>query len=377
MRLVKATVEEFLERTTGRHVYCFGSGKEFQRFFNEFSEYHLETRIKGVADNCQERCGLIRVNNVDVPVIHTSQMLLELRPDDSILITTASFIEIAEQLKQYDQLSNTEVYIYSQLWEEQCDWDREKISIPIKLHTKEEMAIPKKIHYCWFGGHEIPEQNKIWMESWKEFCSDYEIIEWNERNYDVTRNLYIRQAYEQRKWAFVSDYVRLDVVEQYGGVYLDTDVELLKNLDEFLKNEAFCGFEQKKYVNFGLGYGAVAHHEIVKRLKDDYEERQFILPDGTLNEKTCTQYQTELLAEYGLERNGAYQVLNKITVYPEMVLCGMSPISFRISQYLDRTYAIHHYAATWHGQAFHNEKEVKRRFYDEMERYDNSFYTSL
>ncbi len=367
MRLVRATVEGFSERVTGRHVYCFGAGKELQRFFNEFKDYHLISRVKSVVDNCKERCGLIQVNSINVSVIHLSQMLLELEREDVILITTASFIEIAEQLNQYDQVSKTDVYIYSQLWEEQYDKEREKATIPSKLHTKEERAIPKKIHYCWFGQNEIPRQNKIWMESWKKFCPDYEIIEWNEKNYDVTKNLYIKQAYEQRKWAFVSDYVRLDVVEHYGGIYLDTDVELLKNIDEFLKNDAFCGFEQKRYVNFGLGYGAVAHHEIIRRLRDDYEGRCFLLPDGSLNEKTCTQYQTELLLEYGLQMNGRYQTLKGITVYPELVLCGMSPHSFRITKCLDRTYAIHHYAATWHGKEFHKEKRRKRKFFDEME----------
>lgn len=367
MRLIKATIDGFSERIAGRHIYCLGAGKELHRFFDEFQEYHLENKIKKVVDNCLEKCGAIEINGSVVSVIHTNQMLLEIKQDDVILITASFFIEIAEQLKQYEQLGNTEVYIYSQMWEEQCDREREKVAIPSRLYTKAETVIPKKIHYCWFGRHTIPEQSRIWMESWKKFCPDYEIIEWNESNYDVTKNLYIKQAYERQKWAFVSDYVRLDIIEQYGGVYLDTDVELLKNIDDFLKNDAFCGFEQKRYVAFGLGYGAVKHHELVKRLREDYENRRFILQDGSLNEKTCVKYQTELLLEYGLKPNGQYQILDGITVYPELVLCGMSPYSFRISGCLEHTYAIHHYAATWHGQKFHDKKKQKRKFFDEME----------
>lgn len=368
MRLVKTTVDEFSERITGRSVYCFGAGRELYHFFGEFCSYHMEKKIKNVVDNCREKCGTIVVNNAAVSVIHTGQMLREIGWDDVILVTTASFMEVAEQLRQYGQLEHTEVFIYAQMWEEQCDRDREKVTVPLRLYTKEESIIPKKIHYCWFGGHAIPEQNRVWMESWKKFCSDYEIIEWNESNYDVTKNLYMKQAYERQKWAFVSDYVRLDVIEQYGGVYLDTDVELLKNIDDFLRNDAFCGFEQKRYVAFGLGYGAVRNHELVKRLKEGYEDRRFVLQDGSLNEKTCVKYQTELLLEYGLRPDGEYQVLDGITVYPELVLCGMSPYSFRISECLDHTYAVHHYAATWHGREFHDARERKRRFFDEMER---------
>lgn len=367
MQLVKATVEEFSKRVTDKQIYCFGAGKELQRFFNEFRNYHIEGKVKNVVDNCWEKCGQIQINDADILVIQTEQMISGIEANDVILITTASFIEIVEQIKQYDQLRDVEVYIYSQLWEEQYDQERQRVLIPSILYTEKKNIIPKKIHYCWFGKKEIPDQNKIWMESWRKFCPDYEIIEWNEDNFDITKNMYIRQAYEKQKWAFVSDYVRLDVVEQYGGIYFDTDVELLKNIDDFLKNAAFCGFEQKRYVAFGLGYGAIEHHEIVRKMRDDYEERCFVLPDGSLNEKTCTQYQTEFLLECGLKPNGEYQILNGITVYPELVLCGMSPHSFRVAECLDNTYAIHHYSATWHGQEFHDEKRRKRKFFDEME----------
>lgn len=367
MRLVRATVDRFLKKISDKQMYCFGAGSELYRFFDEFRDCHMEDRIKNVVDNCPEKCGTVEINGTAVSVIHTDRMLLEIKQGDVILITTAYFIEVAGQLRQYGQLENTEVFISAQIWEEQCDRDREKVFIPSKLYTKSEPDIPKKIHYCWFGGRAIPEQSRIWMESWKRFCPDYEIIEWNESNYDVTKNLYIKQAYERQKWAFVSDYARLDVIEQYGGVYLDTDVELLRNIDDLLKNDAFCGFEQKRYVAFGLGYGAVRHHAVVKKLREDYEERCFVLEDGSLNEKTCVKYQTEFLLERGLKLNGQYQVLDGITVYPELVLCGMSPYSFRISQNLEHTYAIHHYAASWHGQEFHAAKERKRRFFDEME----------
>ena len=105
--------------------------------------------------------------------------------------------------------------------------------------------IPKVIHYCWFGKNELPEDAKRCIASWKKFCPDYEIIEWNETNYDVRKNKYMSDAYDEKKWAFVSDYARIDIIYNYGGIYLDTDVELLRPLDELLKDKMFCGWESR------------------------------------------------------------------------------------------------------------------------------------
>ena len=185
------------------------------------------------------------------------------------------------------------------------------------------------------------------MDSWKKYCPDYEIIEWNEDNFDVTQNDYVKQAYESEKWAFVSDFIRVDVVEKFGGVYLDTDVELVRNIDELLMNDAFCGFESTDFINFGLGYGAVQGHPIIKKLRDDYKDRRFIMEDGSLNLKTCPQYQTELLKEYRLQLNGEFQILDGITILPEVVLSGKSYASKRIISDLSNTYAIHHFAGSW------------------------------
>ena len=116
--------------------------------------------------------------------------------------------------------------------------------------------IPKKIHYCWIGGNPLPELAIKCIESWKKYCPDYEIIEWNEKNYDFRKNQFMREAYDEKKWGFVPDYARLDIIYEHGGIYLDTDVEIIKPLDSLLKEQGFAGMEQPGIVALGLGFGA-------------------------------------------------------------------------------------------------------------------------
>lgn len=143
------------------------------------------------------------------------------------------------------------------------------------------MSIPKVLHYCWFGGAPKPKNIQNCIRSWKKYCPDYEIIEWNEQNFDVSQSLYTRQAYDARRWAFVADYARLKILYEQGGIYMDTDVELLRPLDDLLAYPAFFGFQHNNEVATGLSFGAEAHSPVVKALLDDYDSLPFLLPDGS------------------------------------------------------------------------------------------------
>ena len=158
-----------------------------------------------------------------------------------------------------------------------------------------EQKIPKKIHYCWIGGKPIPEHNRKIMESWKKFCPDYEIIEWNESNYDFTKNRYMKEAFENKKWGFAPDYARLDIIYKYGGIYLDTDVELVKPLDDLLNLKGFIGFCQGEHCNLGEGFGAIPHHPLIKEILDYYDNLSFILDNGDFNQTPSPVYQTNVL----------------------------------------------------------------------------------
>ncbi len=351
-----------LEKEIDKNIYCFGAGKAFDSFINEFEDDRFENRVKGIVDNNLEVAekSFKVIKDSCVPIISLEHMLNDIKSNDYILITTILFDEIIEQLEKIKKLDKIRFGISYFMRMERRDNNRIKNVIPTVLSTYKELRIPKTIHYCWFGEKEIPKQQKKWMKSWKDYCPEYEIVEWNESNYDVHKTKYISQAYEMKKWAFVSDYARIDIINNYGGVYLDTDVELIKNIDLMLMNDAFCGFELSQYVAYGLGFGSRKNNPILEDIKGYYDNNSFILDNGNLNQTACPVVQTEVMKKYGLKCNGEFQIVNGMAVYPSRVLCGMSPISFRVEKDPLYTYAIHHYEGSWVADKQEKEMMIKR-----------------
>ena len=208
--------------------------------------------------------------------------------------------------------------------------------------------IPKTIHYCWFGKNKKPALAKRCISSWHKKCPDYTIIEWNEENYDLcAAPLYVRQAYEQKKWAFVTDFVRLWVISEFGGVYLDTDVELIKPLNPFLKYSAFFGMEDNNLVATGLGFGAEKGMPVLKHLMSDYLDIPFMLPDGTLDTTSCPVRNTSVFQTLGFVPENRLQILQgNIAVFPTQYFCPLSYITGKKNVTSD-TVSIHWYSASW------------------------------
>lgn len=214
--------------------------------------------------------------------------------------------------------------------------------------------IPKKIHYCWFGGNPLPDSVKNCIDSWKRFCPNYEIIEWNESNYDVHKIPYISEAYKNKKYAFVSDYARLDIIYNEGGFYLDTDVELLKSLDSLTDEKCYMGMEQVGRINTGLGFGAEKGHLFIKENMQQYEEVSFNLK---LLE-TCVDITTNLLLSKGLLVENLYQKISDVSIYPTDFFCpfNMQTQEMKVTR---NTYSIHHYDSTWYGNGVR--AEIKKK----------------
>ncbi len=209
--------------------------------------------------------------------------------------------------------------------------------------------IPKIINYCWFGNNELPESVLKCIESWKKYCPDYEIIQWNENNYDYKKQAYTLEAYEAEKWAFVSDFARLDIVYNNGGIYLDTDVELVKNLDSLLENKCFLGIEQPShYINTGIGFGAEKGNEAVKEMLDEYAGAHFKLANGIYDTTIpCPAKNTKPFYKYGFNLEIDKPVnLGGAMVYPPEYFC---PFERKINELnvTENTYSIHHYDSSW------------------------------
>lgn len=209
------------------------------------------------------------------------------------------------------------------------------------------MSIPKIIHYCWFGKGEKNELVNKCIKSWEQYCPDYKIIEWNEMNYNILTNKYVRDAYKEKKWAFVSDYVRTDVIYKYGGIYLDTDVEVINPLERLLDFHAFFGVEsQNLNINTGLGFGAEQYNDIVKKLRDMYDDISFYKKNGELNLTSCPIYITKFFEELGYIKNNKIQTIRNIEILPSDRFSPYDYKTGKINLSKD-TFSIHWYNASW------------------------------
>jgi hypothetical protein len=213
-----------------------------------------------------------------------------------------------------------------------------------------ENKIPKIIHYCWFGKKPLPKLAQKCIKSWQKYCPDYQIIRWDETNFDINSNLYIKQAYEAKKYAFVSDYVRLWALYNYGGIYMDTDVELIKNLDSFLNKKAFIGFQSSYKLNLDLItlnsglIGAQKGNKFIEDILDLYNSLSFVNNDNfdlTPNTVRITEY---AIRKYNLIPKDIFQDLGDIVIYPSEYF---SPGNYYFLKLTNNTYAIHYFTASW------------------------------
>lgn len=206
--------------------------------------------------------------------------------------------------------------------------------------------IPKIIHYCWFGRGEKPELAKKCIASWRRFCPDFEIREWNEDNCDYLAMPFMAEAYAAKKYAFVSDVMRLIVLEQYGGVYFDTDVEVVRDISPLLDDEGFIGFENAQHVNSGQVVAAEAHHPVIQAMIEEYKKLHFSGADGSVTPVGCPRLNTDVMERFGLVRNGQEQLVAGIHVYPADYFNPLDSITGKLTK-TDNTYSIHWYSMSW------------------------------
>lgn len=226
------------------------------------------------------------------------------------------------------------------------------------------MSIPKTIHYCWFGGKPKPELAEKCIRSWKKYCPDFEILEWNEHNFDVSEAPgYVQQAYACKRWAFVSDYVRLKALTEMGGVYMDTDVEVIRPLDPYLKHTAFAGFERIDRVQTGL-LACEKGFPLFQDFLAHYDTASFRKEDGSVDITTNVEVLSNLCLQRGMVCNDQFQIVDGLAIYPREIFC---PVDFDTEK-LNRTrktVTIHWFSGSWHTEeeleAMRQEKLQQKR----------------
>ncbi len=242
----------------------------------------------------------------------------------------------------------------------------------------ERKRIPKIIHYCWFGGKPLTPLAEKCIASWQRVMPGYEIKRWDESNYDFQKNEFMANAYQQKKWGFVTDYARLDIIYNYGGIYFDTDVEVLKPFDEFLKYPAFCGFESEHFIAWGLGFGAKKGSRIIKELMRTYENMDFKISDNILKQASlytkmkankwqkegqvpCPILQTQILIKYGLKQNNTHQSLDGMKVFPSSYFAPKNNANLPVKT--ANAYSVHWYAASWLPWYYQIYLKIKRKLF--------------
>ena len=335
MRFIDSTYDMFCKENENKKIICIGAGKLLDAMFMLWDK-SITSKVEIILDNY--KVGDYHISNFKTIRINKVSVISQLNLEKYVILITSMYCRsIYEQLKELLNDKDVDCYIYTVM-----SLKTESFKL---IKKNKEQVIPKVIHFFWFGKGSIPEENLRCIESWKKYCPDYEIVKWTEDNYDVTKCLYMKQAYENKKWGFVPDYARLDIIYKYGGIYLDTDVELVRNLDELLYEDAFVGFQRNYWIALGLGFGGKKGNLIFKELMKDYEKETFI-KNSKLNLIASPYYQTKGLMKHGLKCNNKLQYVADITVLPTEALDPQG-FSFGKIELTKNSFSIHHYSESW------------------------------
>lgn len=218
--------------------------------------------------------------------------------------------------------------------------------------------IPKIIHYCWFGRNPLPESALKCIDSWRKFLPDYKIKEWNEDNFDVNIVPYTSEAYQAKKYAFVSDYARFYILYHHGGLYFDTDVEVIKSMEDIVEKGNFMGIELEANpkeglppsINPGLGLGAVSGVKLYYDVLQYYADLHFLMEDGSLNQVTIVTHTTKVLLENGLKTSNEIQKVDDIWIYPQDYFNPLDSTTGKLVK-TKRTCSIHWYMNSWNSES--------------------------
>lgn len=357
---------DFVQRIkeSGKKIIVYGAGMIGQTVAPYWlDQYQLDERVLCYVDADANRQGqMVELASNSIPVMPLTA-LKKHRGAYVLLVTISAFESAVQALEQMPETEDAEAYFLPLMLLDIAHTPKADGVV----RTSGRQLIPKTIHYCWFSGKPIPEPLKKCMESWKKRCPDYEIVRWDEGNYDISWNRYMQQAHARQKWGFIPDVARLDILYRYGGIYLDTDVELLRSLNELLYQPAFCGVEKWGTVNFGGCSGAQAGNPVVKAILDSRKNAAFSDDNGQLNLTTCGYYETIPLIKKGMAVNGKTQRIDGglLTVYSSDFFHPFDYMSGE-TKITENTVSIHHFSGSWLGPEAAVERKRTRQKYKQF-----------
>lgn len=337
-------LEEFKKFIFNKKIICFGCGIQGKRMASYLENWGLNDQLLAYIDNNTNKVGKSYCyHEKKYPIVSLREAEERYGNDCIILVTCLNYDSV---YKQIDKESKFGKYIsIDEIADNQLMYsDYNQV-----VKESEQQLIPKKIHYAWFGGKK-PDKLERNIEKWKKICPDYEFYEWNESNYDVTINQYMKQAYEKEKWGFVPDYLRLDIIYREGGIYLDTDIEMLKKPDELLYQHCFACCDATLTMNLGSGFGAVRNTEIIKILRDYYDNVSFLYDDGTIDNTSCNTHSFRVLEKLGYQITDILQNIQGMNIYP-MIFQGASQHT-RTCHVTNKTFWIHYGDMSWFDNSF-------------------------
>lgn len=368
--------ENYLKYYYDKKIILFGSGSLLEDFLRtQRHKVDLFNKIDYILDNDPIKSGKnhsIGLRTISVVSVETFlKQKIDLRNYIVMLLVKDKFfrnvIDELDSISEFDDI----ICLYgitALFWGKEVylpEAGKNNLPIPGKKH-----CIPKVIHYCWFGGNAMGEIEKNCIKSWKEHCPDFEFKLWNEENYDISKApIYVRQAYKAKKYAFASDFARLDIIYKNGGFYLDADVLLLRGLDDFTKYRAVYGYLAWNQITTGLGFGSVAGNGDLLEQMNMYEQLLF-LNDGEQNLIPCPEYSTDYFRKKGMRIDNTLRLIDDTLFLPSDFLCSLMPVLETNGQYYlslyaltENSYALHMCASTWfeadNYNTFKNSKDIK------------------
>lgn len=327
-------------------------------------QYNLQQRVIFYIDNnCIAQKDKITFLNWMIDIKPVEQ-LNSINKNVVIIIAISRYVEILSQLEQMECTRNMICYIMPMM----CIHNFCQRKSGGEAIMAEMPLIPKKIHYMWLGKQKIPDRLQKCVDSWKRYCPDYEIIRWDENNYDITKTAYMKEAYEAGDYGFVPDYARLDILYHNGGIYMDTDVEVRRGLDSLLYQEAFCGVEKWQVLNFGGCSGAVKGQPMLRNFLDARTQLKFIDKDGKKNRTTCGFYDTKVALEHGYVLDGTTQNIRGMNIYASDYFHPYDYMS-GIVNCTEHTYSVHWFNGGWLDEKMKLENEEAVRRFDQIYRF--------